>query len=128
MRIFMTLLTRIFGLFWLVFGMNGLFHFFPVPAAPHETAYFMDALQRSGYALPLIYGLQVTAGLLLLLHAWVPLALLLLSPVVANILLYDAVLNPGGLIIGIVLGAIHGVLLWRNRAAYAPLLVHQPMA
>lgn len=117
-------LTLIFGLFWLIFGANGLFHFFPIPAPPEDAAYFMEALSRAGYVWPLVYSLQVICGVLFLLRAWVPLALLLLAPITANIVLYDLVLNPKGLTIGIVIAVLHTVLLWRNRAAYTPLLVH----
>ena len=117
--------ARVFGLFWLIFGANGLFHFFPIPAPPEQSAYFMEALTRAGYVMPLVYGLEIVAGLMLLLDAMTPLALLLLAPVTANIVLYDAVLNPKGMTIGIVIAVIHAGLLWRNRTAYAPLLVHQ---
>ena len=122
MRTATTLLSRIFGLFWLAFGLNGLFHFAPIPAPPEASAYFMQALERSGYALPMLYGCQVIAGLMLLLGAWQTLALLLLAPVTLNILLYDLVLNPKGLAVGLVIAAIHALLLWRNRAALRPLL------
>lgn len=115
-------LSRIFGLFWLVFGLNGLFHFFPVPAPAQASAYFMEALARSGYALPMIYGTEVAAGLMLLLGGWTPLALLILAPVTANILLYDVLLNPAGLGVGIAVAVFHAFLLWRNRAVYEPLL------
>lgn len=122
MRTSTFILSRIFGLFWLIFGLNGLFHFFPIPAPPQDSAYFMEALARSGYALPLIYGLEVVGGLMLLLGGWTTLALLLLAPVTANILLYDLALNPGGLTIGIAIAALHAFLLWRSRAAFMPLL------
>lgn len=122
MRIAFSVLTRVFGLFWLVFGMNGLFHFFPVPAPAAESAYFMEALERATYVMPLVYGLQVCVGLLLLLQCCVPLALLLAAPIVGNIVLYDLFLNPSGLAIGIVIAVIEVLLLWRNRAAFMPLL------
>jgi uncharacterized membrane protein YphA (DoxX/SURF4 family) len=121
MRTFTGILSRIFGLFWLVFGLNSLFHFFPIPAPPQDSAYFMEAMARSGYALPMIYGTEVVAGLMLLLGGWKPLALLLVAPITANILAYDMMLNPSGLAIGIVVAVIHAFLLWRSRAAYAPL-------
>jgi len=128
MATFVNILIRVFGLFWLVFGLNGLFHFFPIPAPAAESAYFMEALEHSGYALPMLYGTEVIGGLLLILNGWVPLALLLLAPITANIVLYDLVLNPKGLTIGIVIAAIHAFLLWRKSAAYMPLLTHQPSA
>lgn len=116
------ILSIVFGVFWLIFGFNGLFHFFPIPAPPAETAYFMEALQRSGYALPMIYGTEVIGGLLLVLSLWQPIALLLLAPITANIVLYDLVLNPKGLAIGIVVAVIHAFLLWRKRMTYMGLM------
>lgn len=125
MRLFTSILTVFFGLFWLIFGLNGLFHLFPIPAPPVASAYFMEALDRAAYVMPLVYSVQVLVGLMLLLRAWVPLALLMLAPITANILLYDLMLNPKSLAIGIIIAAIHALLLWRNRTAYAPLLLHQ---
>lgn len=122
MRLATLILSRVFGLFWLVFGLNGLFHFFPVPAPAPEQAYFMEALARSGYALAMVYGCEVIGGLMLVLGGWRPLALLVLAPITANIVLYDLFLNPSGLGIGIAVAVIHGFLLWRSRAAYLPLL------
>ena len=122
MPIVLSILTFVFGIFWVVFGVNGLFHLFPVPAAPADSAYFLEALDRTAYVMPLIYSLQVIVGVLLLLRAWVPLALLMLGPITANIVLYDLMLNPKGLTVGIIIAAVHAVLLWRSRVAYAPLI------
>jgi len=122
MHLALSILGRFFGLFWLIFGANGLFHFFPIPAPAPESAYFMEALAKAGYVMPLVYGLEVTAGFMLLLGAFVPLALVLLTPVVLNILLYDLVLNPSGLGIGIGIAVIHALLLWKHRASYRPML------
>jgi len=118
----LSLLARVFGLFWLVFGANGLFHFFPVPAPSADAAYYMEALTKTGYMLPLLYGIELTAGLMLVLGAFVPLALLLLAPITLQIVLYDLVLNPSGLVIGIAVALIHALLLWKHRAAYRPML------
>lgn len=119
---FTGILSHIFGLFWFIFGLNGLFHFFPIPAPPQDSAYFMEAMQRSGYVLPMIYGMEVVGGVMLLLGGWKPLALLLLAPITANIVLYDIMLNPSGLGIGLVVAALHAFLLWRSRTAFQPLL------
>lgn len=118
----MRILSLIFGLFWCVFGLNGLFHFFPTPAPAEQSAYFMQAMERSSYALPLIYGSELVGGFMLVLGCLAPLGLLLLAPITANIVLYDLFLNRTGLAIGIVIAALHAFLLWRNRSAYTPLL------
>lgn len=116
------IITAIFGLFWLVFGLNNFFHFFPIPEPSEAGKEFMNALENTGYALPVVYGTQVLAGILLLLRRFVPLALLLLAPVVANILLYDLFLNPSGLIIGGIITALYAALLFKHKGRFMPLL------
>lgn len=115
-------LRLLFGVFWLVFGMNGFMHFFPVPAPRPEGLALMQALEAAGYVLPLVYGTQVICGLLLLLGSYVPVALALLGPVVANILLYDLFLNPPGLTIGVIILAVYLGLLYAYRRQFLPFL------
>ncbi len=115
-------LRLVFGLFWLVFGLNYFLHLFPVPTATGDAATLMQGLEASGYMMPLIYAVQILSGALLLANRFVPLALLLLAPITANILLYDLLLNPGGLVIGAVIAALHATLLYTRRRAYMGLL------
>lgn len=112
------IITAIFGLFWLVFGLNNFLHFFPIPEPSPEGSAFMQALEDAGYALPIVYSTQITAGMLLLARRFMPLALLLLAPVVANILLYDLFLSPGGLIIGAVIAVLYAFLLLRHKQVF----------
>lgn len=116
------IIRLIFGLFWLIFGLNYFVHFFPVPAATDDAALLMQGLEASGYLMPLIYGVQILAGIMLLSNRFVPLGLLLLAPVTANILLYDLFLNPSGLVIGVVIALLHTALLYTNRRAYMGLV------
>lgn len=115
MKKLLIILTHLFGAFWLVFGLNGFLHFFPLPEPSGMTAEFMQALHNAGYVMPIIYGTQIVAGTLLLLRRYVPLALLILGPVVLNILLYDLFLNLSGLGTGIVITAIYAALLAVHR-------------
>ena len=96
--------------------------FFPVPEPSSNGAAFMQALENAGYVMPAVYGAQVVCGLLLLTRRFVPLALLLLSPVIANILLYDVFLNHGGLVIGTVIALIYAAILYNKRGSFMPLL------
>lgn len=118
-------LRLVFGLFWLVFGLNGLLHLFPTPTPTGAAAEFMGALEQSGYVMPLTYSLQMLCGILLLSGYFVPLALLLLAPVIANIVLYDTFLNPSGLMIGIVVAALHLALMYSHRHAYKGLFSNE---
>ncbi|MBL4805281.1 MAG: hypothetical protein JKY71_10480 [Alphaproteobacteria bacterium] len=118
-------LTAIFGLFWLVFGLNNFLHFFPIPEPSEEGANFLSALEATGYALPVVYATQVIAGLMLLSRRFVALALALLAPVIANILLYDLFLNTSGLVIGGIVSVIYLALVYDNKCAYQPLFKQQ---
>lgn len=116
------ILTIIFGLFWLIFGLNNFLHFFPIPEPSAEGKAFMDALAQAGYVLPLVYGTQILVGALLIIGRFVPLALLMLAPITANIMLYDVFLNPSGLVIGAIIAGIHAILFYANRQVLFPLL------
>jgi hypothetical protein len=121
MKIFFMTLTAIYGLFWLVFGLNGFLHFFPVPEPTGEAAEFMQALMKAGYVMPIVYTTQIICGIMLLSRHLVPLALLLLGPVVMNVLLYDLFLNPSGLITGVAISIFYAALLFKSRNAFLPL-------
>lgn len=122
MKIALKILTVLYGLFWLAFGLNGFLHFFPIPEPSGEAASFMKALQDAGYVMPFVYALQIAGGALLLTMRFVPLALLLLAPVVANILLYDLFLNPPGLAIGGALALVYALLLAAHGRKFLPIL------
>lgn len=80
------------------------------------------ALMKSGYLFPLIKGTEVVAGALLLANRFVPLALVVIAPVIVNIFAFHAFLAPSGLVIASVLVALELALAWVHRSAYRPLL------
>ena len=104
----LTLIARLLlGLMFLVFGLNGFFGFLNMGPMPTGLAgQFMGALFLSHYYW-VVAGLQVIGGALLLVNRFVPLALVLLGPVIVNILLYHLFLNRSGAVLAIV-----GTLLW----------------
>jgi len=110
------------GLIFFVFGLNGFLQFMPQPPLPEPAGAFMGALAASGYMFPLIKGTEVVAGLLLLGGRFVPLALVLLAPVIVNIALFHLVLAPVNLIMVVVLLALEGYLAWAYRDAFTGVL------
>ena len=91
-----TLIARILlGLLFLVFGLNGFLHFIPMPPPTGLAGQYMGALFLSHY-LAVVFALEAVGGLLLLLNRYVPLALVLLGPVLVNIVLFHACLAPAG--------------------------------
>jgi len=95
----------VLGLIFFVFGLNGFFHFIPMPESmPEKMVTFTTGLMVSGYFFPLLAGTQVVCGALLLIGAFVPLALIVLAPVILNIFLVHVFLEPKGLGMAIIIG------------------------
>jgi hypothetical protein len=111
----------VLGLIFVVFGLNGFLQFLPPPPLEGSAAAFMGALAATGYMFPLIKGTEVVAGALLLGNRYVPLALVLLAPVVVNIVLFHTVLAPPNPVTFMVIGLL-GFLAWAYRKSYEGVL------
>jgi hypothetical protein len=94
------------GLIFLVFGLNGFLHFIPLPLPAGIAGEFMHALLVSHYVV-VVYLLQLVPAVLLLVNRYVPLALVLMGPIIANIFLFHALMAPSGLPLALVV-----VILW----------------
>jgi hypothetical protein len=120
-----TVARLLFGLAWLVFGLNHFVPFLPPPdaaAVPPDALSFFGALMETGYMLPLIKGTEVVVGLALVTNRFVPLALVVIAPVLVNIVLVNAFLVPAGLGIALIFVAFAVYLAWVHREAYRGLL------
>jgi uncharacterized membrane protein YphA (DoxX/SURF4 family) len=124
MKIVALIARILLGLVFLVFGLNGFLNFIPAPPIPGLAGTFLVALVQSHY-IYFIAGIQVIAGALLLINQFVPLALALLAPVIANILVFHLTMQPSGLPPGILAAILWCILAWRFRASFAPLLVQK---
>ena len=113
------------GLTFTVFGLNGFIGFIKIPRPQGVAGQFMGALVESGFLIP-VFALQLTAGVLLLANRFVPLALLLLAPIIVNIALYHALMEPHGLGMAAVTCALWAVVFHRERFAFAGLLSIEP--
>jgi uncharacterized membrane protein YphA (DoxX/SURF4 family) len=122
MRIALIIVRTLLGLIFFVFGLNGFLHFYtPTPPPPPPAQQFFGALFATGYMIPLIFTAQVVGGALLLIGVAVPLALIILAPVIVNIVLFHLFLAPSGLPMAIVVSVFELILVWANRTAFAPL-------
>ena len=104
------------GFAWMITGQD-LIH----PPTSDAGIRFEAALRESGFLWPLMKSIDLIAGLMLLFNRAPALALLLLLPIIAVIVLFHLVLNPGGIPIAVVLSVLTAMLLFAWRDRYAPL-------
>ena len=120
-----TLVARILlGLLFLVFGLNGFLHFIPMAPPAGLAGQYMGALFLSHY-LVAVFLLQTIGGALLLANRFVPLALVLLGPVLVNILLFHALMAPEGLPMALFATVLWALLFYAVRRAFAGVLVQR---
>ena len=113
----------LFGLLFLGVGLMGFIHpQQPPPDMAPKAKAFVDALQQSGYMLPLIQGTQVLVGLLLVINRFVPLALAIIAPFMVNSLAFHFCAEPMGRVPSLIITAWLLALAWAYRGAYRPML------
>ena len=115
------------GLVFVVFGLNGLLHFFnpPLPTGDALTWY---GIMAAHHWINFVAVEQLVGGLLLLVGRFVPLGLVLLAPVIVNILLYHALLWPHGYALAMLVLVLEVFLLGVYWRSFAPLLHPNPEA
>jgi len=121
MKILTNVSRFLLGLIFLVFGLNGFLHFIPMPPPSGVAGQFFGAMFVSNYLL-VVSGLQVISGALLLINRYVPLALTILAPIIVNILLFHALMNPVGIGLAIFVTILWGVVFVSVRSAFAGIL------
>lgn len=97
----------IFGLLWIIFGLNFFFHFLPQPPPPEAGLKYLGGLMAAPYFFPLLKVTEIVVGVMLLANIAVPLALVVISPIVIQILLYHTILDPSGAALAIVMTALN---------------------
>ncbi len=117
MKIASLIARYLLGLIFVVFGANGFLHFIPMPPPPGVAGQFMGALFVS-HVLVVVFLLQLAGGILLLVGRYVPLALVLLGPVIVNIVLFHAFMAPSGLPLAMVVVVLWLLVAWSVRSAF----------
>jgi uncharacterized membrane protein YphA (DoxX/SURF4 family) len=119
-------LSRIFlGFIFLIAGLNGyfvIFDFEPFIATSPEAM----ALFKFEYLLIFEKFLEIVCGVLLLSNRFVPLALAILSPIVANIFLLHLFLDHSLLVLAVILVIMYSYLLFCYRKSFKSILEKKP--
>lgn len=101
LKVLPILLRFVLGSIFLFYGLDAFFHFTPTQTISEPAGKFVTALINSGYLWTLTKIGEIVGGLMLLTDLFVPLALVLIAPIVVNIFCFHLFLNPSGWAIGI---------------------------
>ena len=118
MKIVTTIARYLMGLMFTVFGLNGFLHFIPNAPMSGLAAQFIGVLVASHYTVP-IFLVQLICGILFLINRYVPLALTLIGPVIFNILLFHVLMNPSGIVPGLIATICWIIVFNSERHAFA---------
>jgi putative oxidoreductase len=118
MKIAVLIARILLGLIFLIFGLNGFLNFLHAPVPPGPAGQFMMLLGPTIY-LHFVLVVQIVGAVLLLSGQFIPLALILLGPVIVNILLFHIALQPAGLPPGLLAAVLWFIVFFGVRRAFA---------
>jgi putative oxidoreductase len=122
MKVIAIIARILLGLMFVVFGLNPFLKFLPMPQLAGTAGQFLGALFVSHFVW-LVAATQVVSGALFLVGRYVPLAIALSGPVVANILMYHITMDLKGIPMAAVAAVCWLILFWAYRASFTPLWV-----
>jgi uncharacterized membrane protein YphA (DoxX/SURF4 family) len=123
MKIAAIVVRTLLGLLFLFASVVVLFNLVPQPELTGRVKIFNDGLAASGYLVTLLKVTELLCSLALLSGRFVPLALVVLAPIIVNILFFHSFLAPEGLPVAIFAFLSAIFLAWAYRKSYAPLFV-----
>jgi uncharacterized membrane protein YphA (DoxX/SURF4 family) len=123
MKILMIVLRTLMGALFIFGAVLFFFHLYPKqPELKGAAKTFNDGLTASVYLMPLIKAVELICGILFVIGRFVPLATVMIFPIVVNIVMYHTFLGQAELPVAIVLLAINLFLAFYYRKNYIGLL------
>ena len=118
MKIAIFIARILLGLLFLVFGLNGFLNFIHGPMPTGVAGQYLAVMGGTLY-IHFVFVVQIVGGLLLLSGQFVPLALVLLGPVIVNILLFHVSMQPSGLPPGLLATVLWFIVFFGVRKAFS---------
>ena len=121
MKIAMYIVRTLMGLLFIFSSVTYLTGLIQPPPMEGPIKEFNEGLAASGYFMPLLKITELICGILLLSGRFVPLALVVLAPIVVNIFFVHLTIAREGLPIAVIVVAMELFLAYYYRDAFAPL-------
>ena len=122
MKIVMVIVRTLMGLLFIFGSVAYFFNLVTPPPMEGAIKSFNEGLAASGYFFTLLKVTELVCGLMLVSGYFVPLALVVLSPIIVNIFFVHTVLDRSGLPVAIFLVVANIFLAYYYRDAFKPLL------
>lgn len=122
MRIATIIIRSLMGLLFLFASLTFLFKLITPPPLTGAIKVFNDGLDASVYLMPTVKIIELLCGLAFVSGRFVPLATILISPIIVNIVLVHAFMAPEGLPVAIFLVLANSFLAYVHHEDYKPLL------
>ncbi len=115
------IVRSLMGLLFLFASITFLFKLFTPPPLTGAMKTFNDGLMASVYLMPTVKVIELLCGLAFLSGRFVPLATVLIAPIIVNIFGVHLFLGHEGLPLAIFLVLANGLLAYHHRESYKPL-------
>ena len=109
------------GLLFIFAAVVVLFKIVPQPELTGNVKIFMDGVNATGYLMTLIKITELACGIAFVTGRFVPLATVVIAPVIVNIFLFHAFVDTSGLAVAVFLVFANIFLAIANRDKFKPL-------
>ena len=121
MKIAVVIVRSLMGLLFLFASLTYFFKLITPPPPTGAMKTFSEGLAASVYLLPTAKVVELTCSLAFLSGRFVPLATILISPIIVNIVLIHGFLDPKGLPLALFLVLANAFVAYAHRESYKPL-------
>ncbi len=122
MKIILIIIRSLMGLLLLFASITYLFKLITPPEQTGAMKIFNDGLEASIYLMPTVKIIELICGFAFLIGRFVPLATILISPIIVNIFLVHLFLDRSGLPFAIFLVFANLFVAYYYRESFKPLL------
>lgn len=123
MKVAVIIVRMVMALLFLVSVAGYFFNLMPQPALEKNAELFVTGLDASHYIMPVVKMIELATAIAFLTGRFVPLATVMIFPIILNIVLFHGFLAPDGMLIPIFLFAGNLFLAYYYRKNYQPMVV-----
>jgi putative oxidoreductase len=122
MKIAVIIVRVLMGLLFIAASVVVLFNLVPQPELTGKVKTFNDGMNAAGYLMPLVKITELLCGIAFVAGRFVPLATVVIAPIIVNIFLFHVFVDTSGLPVAIFLVLANIFLAYANWDKFKPLL------